>query len=383
MSIDSVRDEMMRTDNVRDEMMSTDNVHDKLIVKERRFYTLLSFILFIPGAFSFWEFVYEMCNMIGSIASGDPAQALAELKRMLPLILTAFIYVYLAVKAFRAYTALPKQRACIWRQTGLTSVIAGAVVCLYVIIGLITGQYARIIEGHISLLFPLDMVIGGVVFILYGVHAVRYSGRLGYRLEQEQTASAAPTVSTDRPYPSGPICITSRFRFFHILSYLAAMCGFAACFYGTYVLDFAHGSIFFNIMLLLNYFSAFAMLIVYRFIYVEQPAGAHPVVEPSADKHQAAGHLLNDCPTGEYSDVRKPSLAFKWSLGFLIGNIIIFILYLVSVELQNEAPNLNAFGLLPIEFTASFNAFPVIYGLNNIIAPLTALIKSRSRRPMH
>lgn len=300
--------------------------------RERKFYTALAVLLFIPGAFAFWEFVYELCHMIGAVVSGDPTRAIIELKRMLPLILTAFMYAYLQAYTFGAYRASEcLKRFRIWKANGVITIIMGAFITLYVVAGLVTGQYARIVEGYISPLFPLDMMIGGILFVLFGVFAIKYGEKI--RSTQRVSDSAE---------------LVSYFRLFHMLSYLVASCGFAGFVYGVFTMDFMHGNLFYNVMLLLNFFTAFAMAVVYRFVFAEKSAGA------------------------ERNRSRK-----KWSVGFLVFNIVIFVVYLASVELQSEAPNLNAFAVLPIEFTASFNAFPLVFGFNNILAPLVALIFRR------
>lgn len=296
--------------------------------KERRFYSLLSIILFIPCALCMWEFVFELCHMIGSIASNDPYRAVVELRRMFPLILTTVIYIYMSSYTFAAYRASEcVKRFRIWKINGAVTIVLGAAVVAYVAYGLITGLYARFVEGFISPLFPLDLALGGAMFILCGILSINY----GEWIRSHQQVSATAEFK-------------SYFRLFHILSYLVGCCGFAAFVYGLFTVDFTHGNIFFNIMLLLNYFTAFLMLVIYRFVYAQK------------------------------KDTAREKCRTRWAVGFLIVNIVLLALYMVSVELQNEAPGQNAFAILPIEFTASFNAFLVVYGANNILAPLAALI---------
>lgn len=297
--------------------------------KERRGYIILTVVLFVLGAFSFWEFIYELCHMIGSIVSGDPGYAVKELIRMMPLILTAFIYVYIQVYVYNAYTAINiKKRAGAWRVNGRVTVFLGAAVSAYVITGVIAGEYAGFIEGYISPLFPLDICVGGILFMGFGIGAVRYSRRL------EKDGSRLPFGVCRR-----------HGRAFTVLSYTTALGAFAACVYSVWVMDWSHGYLFFNIMLWLSYFTSFAQAFVYRFVYTELKR-----------------------------ELRAPAMK-KLGAAFLIANIAVFVLYLLSIQLQNEAPNQNAFGLLPVEFTASFNAFPVLYFTNGILAPLYAILK--------
>ena len=293
-------------------------------------YDIWAASLFLLSAFTLWEFLYELCNIIGSIVEGMPAAALAELRRMLPMLLTALAYLAMGIGAFNAYRAKDGiERRKAFRKNSVYCFVFGGLIAGYVIYGLLCGQYAGLVEGFLSPLFPLDIALGGILMILYGIGIRRFAKKIP---SSEQGAA-----------------ISGKFRLFHVFSYMASLMAFAACFYGTYVMDWSHGMIFFNIMLWLNYFTAFAMAFVYRFVY----AKAKPE--------------------------NRGKIARNGGLIFLIVNLILLGGYLLSVELYNEAPNLNAFGILPIEFTASLNAFPFIFGLNNILAPLTAFLKGRAK----
>lgn len=304
-------------------------------LKERCFYFTLTIVFFALGAFAMWEMVYELCHMIGSISCADPAQTVVELKRMLPFILNGFGFVYIAAWVHHAYTAPSKKaRSAAWFRGGIGTIVFGAAIILYIVIGLISGQYEKLVEGYISLLFPLDIMIGGVLFIVVGLLAIKYAKQL-------KTAPGA------LPYMSHRHCAFVRTlgRIPCLLAYLVSLASFAGCVYGTYVMDWKHGGIVFNIMLFLNYFTAFAMVAVYRFGYIET------------------------------KDELKPQTMKKTALWFLIINIVLYALYTVSVQIWNEAPNQNAFGILPVEYTASVNAFAPLYLLMNIGAPLIAFVK--------
>lgn len=304
--------------------------------RERAFYLILSVILFVPGAFAMWEFICELCNIIGSISSGDPARGVVQLTRMLPLILTAWIYVYLGIWLHHAYIAPDEaKRISIWRVHGFVTMGLGAIVVGYVIAGLVTGTYARVVEGYISPLFPLDIMIGGFLFIAYGMFAVRYADVITVR------HSRLPGMPVKH---IGPLRVLGRIPC--MLSYVVALCSFAACVYGTYSMDWSHRWQIFNIMLWLVYFLAFAQVVLYRLVYVELKSSL------------------------------KAEAMRKLSVWVLIVNAAVFVLYLCTVQLFNEAPGQNAFGILPVEYTASFNAFMPIFFANNIIGPLAAFLKS-------
>lgn len=295
------------------------------------FLLLLSILFFIPGAFAMWEFIYQLCNMIGAVVSGTPSQAIVQLKRVAPIMVTALTYAYIGVWLTDVRRApRGKSRAGKWMRNGIVTIVLGAFSLLYPLVGLLTGEYESLVEGNPSLLFPLDILIGGAFFVLIGVLAI-CNGR----------------AIKENGDPLSP----SAYGHFHIegfpyaFSYMVALGSFAACVYSVYVVDWTHGDLFFNIALVLNYFTAFLMAVVYRFVYTE----------------------LKD----EY----KPKARRDLGLLFFVVNLILLVLYVVALQIENEAPDQNAFGLLPIDFTASFHAFLPLFALNNLLAPLTAFIK--------
>ena len=313
----------------------------KTRLNERIFYSILSVILFGLGAFSFWDFIYALTNMAGSIVSNTASEAVVVWVRLFPMLLIAILLVYMACSVHTAFCATNQlKRASIWKRRGIVCIILGSIVCLYVIVGIITGEYEHIVEGYVTYLFPLDTIIYGVICILAGVTAVKYGGAISTK---DGGYYIAPRVARNGR-------IKRAVNIWLVLSYLVSLCGFAAFVYGIFVLDFSHGAIFYNIMLLLNYGVAFVMFVIYRFVYLEK----------SIDERDKCGACFG--------------------IVFLVINIVLFVLYTISVNIYNEAPNQNALGLLPIEFAASFNAFPFIYGTNNLIAPLCAVIISKKRK---
>lgn len=297
--------------------------------KGHAFYTILTCGLFIIGAFTFWEFVYELCHMIAAAVSNTSQYSVYEAFRMLPLILTALAEVYMAVYCFDAYRALTQAKAAkIWKVNGVITVILGIIISGYVVFGVVSGQYAGFIEGFISSLFPLDFLIGGVLMILYGVLAIAYGKAIG---------------KGHKGYVS--CCVKGRFRPFHILSYMITISSFAACVYGLFIIDFSHGAIFFNVMLWLVFFMAVLQAYAYRFIYAEQ----------------------------KYEN--KPRASRNLGLIFFLANVVVFALYIISFKMYPQASVDNVYGVLPIEYTASFNAFLPVYAFNNLLVPLAAFIK--------
>ncbi len=309
--------------------------------RERLFYLIISVLTFVPGAFTLWEIHYQLWHIIGSFASNSPDQALVQIIRMLPLYLTGAALIFMLIFTNSAYRAKSeKSRITLWIAGGTVMIILGIIIAVYVIAGVILGEYAKLIEGYITPLFPLDMLCFGLIFALIGILSLRYSKILKNR------SSALPYVNDKGLFG---------FRLFSFgllraLSLLIAMCSFAACIYAFWVLDLKHGYLMYSIVLWLNFLTAFAMYFVYKYIFCEM------------------------------KESKRGSVAVRFGCIFLIANIILFGLHLLTVQIWNEAPDVTAFGLLPADFTAGMNVFGLFYGLNNILAPLIAIIRGTLMR---
>ncbi len=304
--------------------------------KERRFYMFLSVIAYIPGAFALWEINYELWNMIGSTASGSPDMAVTEALRMIPLYLVGAALILFLVYTNGAYRAKSeKARIRKWLAGGTVMVIMGVITAAYVVIGVLLGEYGELIEGYVSPLYPLDMLLAGAVFAGVGFLSIHYAAVLRRK----------PSVL---PYVADKGLFGLRLRTFGLLRALGlamSMLGFAASFWGITVLDLSHGYLMYSIVLWLNYFTAFAMYLAYKYIFCET-------------KPESRG-----------------TAAVKLGAIFLIVNVVLFALHLVTVQIWNEAPNVAAFGILPADFLSSMNIFAVAYGLNNILTPIVAIAR--------
>ncbi len=305
-------------------------------MKEKRFYNILSIVLFIPGSILMWEVIRELCHIIGSIVCGDIRAVIEQVKRMAPLYLAAFIFVYLACFLHAAFTAKNQEkRAKIWNVNGIVTVFLGIIQAALVLAYIATGKYEKLVEGYIYPLFPLDMLILGIAFVAYGIFGVKYSGKIAKK------GSAAEYFDKG----VNPFANIAR-----VLSYIVTMCSFAAVVMSPVVVDWAHGYIFYNIMLCISFLTPVVMAALYRFGYF------------GLEKE------------------KRPGMQVLTAALLLVMNILVLVLYTLSVQLQPDAPGQNAFAVLPVEFTASFNAFPLIYGANNILAPLAALVRGLIRK---
>ncbi len=299
--------------------------------KERMFYMILFFVVYTLAAFSMFEFMYELCNIIGCIVSGTPSEAIKELIRVLPMMLTTATFILICVFTHNAYVAVSADaRKHIWKKNSIAVIVLAVIMFLYIIVQYITGLF-KFVSGGPTLLYPFDILLLSCGFIAFGYFGLKY-------------VKVLETKKTLLPFGPKVKGIT---KVFMVISFMIALFSSAAIFYSTYVMDWAHGNLFYNFMLIAAFGCAVLQFFMYKLVYCEAK-----------------------------NEFKVPATN-KLGLKLLIFNVCIFALYLVSVEVENEAPNLNAFGLLPIEFTASFNAFLPLFGLNNIVAPLVATLRKK------
>lgn len=313
----------------------TESITAKLNPSEKRTVVILriGFVCaFIIAAFLFWDSFYNLCNIIGAIVSGSPDVAIRQLLRMLPLFLTTACMTLIGLSLLGCIRRTGDDRRSKFRRALWGLIVLGFITALYVAIGCITGTYRSIVEHSPAYLYPLDCLIFGAAVAILSV--------IGLVKEK----------SLPRRLPDLPSVRKTHFQPAVVISYLVALAGFAACFHSIYAMDWTHGYIFFNIALLLNYASPVVMLCLYLFLYTSAPCN------------------------------RQSAVMKRYGLMMLIVNIALLALYMIAVEVQNEAPNQNAFGLLPIEFTASFHAFPFAVGLSNLLTPLVAFLLGLKKR---
>lgn len=289
--------------------------------------------LFVFDSFLMWDFLYNLCNIIGSIVSGTPSEGIAQALREIPQNTLAVALMHLLIWYYRGNFAVrPEKRKNYIRANAAVSAVLGLAAAVYVIAGCASGFYFSLIEGHPTALYPLDMLIWALLLCTFSVWCFANA-------ENKEENSGARTAGK---------CFAVKIidGIFCTFSLGAALCTFAGFIYGIFTVDFAREGIFFDIVLLLNYLTAVLQALVFLFVY------------------------------RFVKDELKRKAQRTFALSFLIFNIVLFVLYFVSVQLENEAPNLNAIGILPVEYTASFHAFPLIFGINNVVVPLGAFVKS-------
>lgn len=287
------------------------------------FYKFVITIIFIINSFVMYEFVFDIANIIGSIICGSYFQAFSVLFRMIPIILLNIALIHLNISIRHSY----KNNINSLRINSVITIIFGFIIIIYIIFGVLFGKYHSLVEGYPSILFPLDILLTGIALIIFGVLINKY-------YQNNRTTNINKTK------------INISLLIFKIVLYMISLSSFAMLCYYPFVVDFTNGGIFYNIMLF--------------FVIACQ------VIEL----------LFEIIVMDEIKDECKKIISFKSYLIMLIINIIIFVIYIISVTITPWAPNLNSFGLLPLDYLASFNIFLIVYFIGIIIGPLIKLITS-------
>ena len=289
---------------------------------------LISIALFILGSFAVFSSLYKFCNMIGSIVSGTPKAAIHEFIRVCPIIIAECALIYVA--AFIHNWTAPKSEEKFnknVKKNGIICVVIGAIIAFYVIVGIIAGLYHGLVEGYPTALFPLDLLIVGLAYLALGVCLLVFGKKIKLDLPYEDHKSNGFF---------GVLCT---------IQYMGTLYAFASFIYSFWVVDWSHGHIFYSLMLELILLIMIGMACVYKFIY---------------------------CPLKKGE---KNSFQILASASFLVLNVIVFVLYIVAFSNDVAAPSEAWYGILAIDFTASFNAVTYVYGLMIILTPLIALIR--------
>ncbi len=306
---------------------------------ERNVYFVIATVLFILSSFLTFEFLYEGANILASIISNTPNEAIRQFTRMVPIFVLTIAMVHLNIALRCIYKAHTQQsRFNGLRHNSRVTFCFGAFIVIYVIIGLVSGMYSSAIEGYPSLLYPLDMLFVGCLLMGIKVAECFYEDYI------KKHPIELPLYD-DKRNPH----LRRVDHVFYSISYIIALISFASNIYSFFVMDFTHGNIFFNVMMILVQLLAWLTPMFYIFVYDE----AKPEL--------------------------KNKIQSQYSLIIFAINLLVWILYLIANQLQPHAPNLNAFGLLPIEYTASINAFWIIYLLNNVGGTLSSTLKALVR----
>ena len=293
--------------------------------KDRLTHLIIFGLVLFSTSFLFYEELYEICNMIGSIVSGTSKQALVEFSRTFPYIMFVTYLIYSNIKYHVTYLSSKDVRMKNYKTLSIVSYVFDTIIIVYTVIGYFL-DYHDLIETGPTYFYPFDLFVCGILVFIQGLYFSK-KAKNGDNLGDTNTSNK------------------KLFRRYMTYFYLVALGGIAGVFYSFNVLDYSHGNVFFNIMFTLMYLMPVIMLVVYKYIYCE----------------------LKD----EY----KAKYCLTYGIVFMIINLIIFIVYLLIVRQNPQVLVQNCFGLLPIDYTASVNAFLLIYGITNLLTPIIVIIK--------
>lgn len=297
--------------------------------------SILIIIFFIASAFTFLNAFYGFCDQIGSIVSGSVDVMIKDFLRSLPLYLcflmclwTLFLLhaVFRSVSPERAHKSLLKD--------AITIIAFGGVNVIYIIVGLISGQYVSMVEGSPTRIYPLDTFLLSLIFIALGVMVILYLKKF---------KESYPILLPKR----GEIVSKGRGAYCTFLTFflLMSLFGLSIGIYSLFIYDFKHGYAFYGIATILVYLLLPIMLGVWEFYY------------------------------NELKEEKKKEFLLPLSLVSLGVSLLVAILYFVSLGGGLDAPSNAGFGMFPVAFAASVNIVTMLVVASPIIFSVVALIK--------
>ena len=297
--------------------------------------SILILVFFLVASFTFMNTLYVFADELGSIVSGNPDVAIKDFLRSLPIYLSLFccIWTLLLLHAtFRRvddekwHRSLKKDAICLLAFAGVS--------ILYVLVGLIAGEYSSIVEGSPSALYPLDSVLFSLLFIAIGVCILVYLKKFEEKLPIV-IPGRSDIVTKARPV----YCIFVTFWM------LIALFGLSAGLYSIFIYDFKHEFVFFGIAVILTYLMSPIQLGMWEFFYNE--------IKPE----------------------KKKEMLLPLSLVSLGCSVVTVALYMISLSTGLDAPSNAGFGMFPVAFAASVNIATLIMVFTPLIVSVVALIK--------
>lgn len=298
--------------------------------------TIAMIVVFIIAALCTFNFFYVICDVIGSIVSGSPDCAIRDLVRSLPILLTLLGLVHIFVSLHYTHRNVSDEK----RTKGISynsiaSIVFGGATILYVIVGAIAGVYSSLVTGYPSILYPLDALLGGLLIVAIGVLSLLWNKKFQSKFPYLVPNRANTAKGVEKLFH----------HFFVGIWTLVALYGLSAVINSTYIVDWTHGHVFYSVMLVLMFALPVFYLMIWEFYYNEL-------------KEENRNDML------------------LVSISGIALSVVIVGLYALAYNLDPQAPDLACFGILPVDYTASVNAGTYIYGIANLVIPVTALIKA-------
>ena len=309
---------------------------DKAQRRQSLVVSILLIVFFFISSFTFFNALYAFADAVGSIVSGSADVMIKDLLRSIPLFLTFFmsLWTLLLLQASFRKVNDEKWRHSIFKDAICIIAFSGLNV-LYILAGLITGQYISLVEGSPSPLFPLDALLFSLLFIAIGVCVIVYLKAGG----EQKVPYLVPT--------RGEICKKARGCYCTFVTFwmLIALFGLSGGLFSIFIYDFAHEYPFYGIATILIYLLSPILLGFWEFYY------------------------------NELKEEKKKEFLLPISLVSLGVSILFVALYFISLSTNMDAPSNAGFGMFPVTFAASVNIATLIVVLCPLIVSIVALIK--------
>ena len=308
---------------------------DGKVKRQSLIVSILIIIFFIASAFTFLNAFYGFCDQIGSIVSGSIDVMLKDFLRSIPLYLCFLMCLwtlFLLHAVFRSVSPERLHKSLL--KDAITIIAFGGVNVIYIIVGLISGQYVSMVEGSPTRIYPLDTFLLSLIFIALGVMVILYLKKF---------KESHPILLPKR----GEIVTKARGAYNTFLTFflLMSLFGLSIGIYSLFIYDFKHGYAFYGIATILVYLLLPIILGVWEFYY------------------------------NELKEEKKKEFLLPLSLVSLGVSLLFAILYFVSLGGGLDAPSNAGFGMFPVAFAASVNIATMLVVASPIIFSVVALIK--------
>lgn len=307
--------------------------------KQRRTSLVISLLIiffFITSAFTFLNAFYGFIEAIGAATCKSFDVCVRDFLRNLPLIIVCLMNIWtllLLQSLFRNIDENKLKKSLL--KDSICLIAFGGFNILYILIGLISGQYLSIVEGSPSYIFPLDALLVSLFFVISGVAILVY---------EKKYMDKCPLSLVSH----GNIVTKKRGMYATFVSFwlLFALFGFSAGVYSIFIYDFAHEHVFFGIATIYAYLLIPLFIGFWEFYF----------------------NVLNED--------KKKEFLFPISILGISLSLISIVLYIVSLSIDRDAPSNAGFGMFPVAFAASVNLATLLMIIVPLVVSVVALIKS-------
>ena len=295
--------------------------------------SLLLVALTVASGFAFFANLRQICNILGAIVCAAPYQAKVHFIHDLPNLIGLFGVLYFTILVYRIIKSVDeKHRNLLIKKGAITLILFGGLTVLTLMIGYMTNEY-RFVDGYPTPLYPLDLLLMGLLFVALGIVLLAI-------YPKQKWIKELPYFGVKYSTFRKVVCTTfgiiySAFIFFSVVGILSPL----------FMLDYSRGGALFVVALVLTFFSILLGAGCYIFVYLR----------------------LKD----EY----KKNYQILATIILFVIDVVAVVFYFVSVS-QN--PNVScdvANQLLVIDFTASTNAYPFLFGLALFVPLIDSLIR--------